>query len=149
MLDADRSLRVVVCDWRIPQMDGLELCRALRANRKDYVSFLLLTEIEPPWENRQRAYEAGIDDFLTKPIELAELDNRLRVVLRILDYENRIESSIVVVCCYCKNVRKDDETWEHIEASVTRRTGIHFSHTVCPACYEEHVEPQIQELPKP
>lgn len=149
MLDADRSLRVVVCDWRMPHMDGLELCQRVRKHREDYVSFILLTQVEPSPENRKTAYEAGIDDFLTKPVQLAELDHRLRVALRILEHvANPGQGDHLAICCYCKDVREDEDTWKQIESIVTKRTGLRFSHTVCPRCYEEQVEPQLQTVPK-
>ena len=40
------------------------------------------------------------------------------------------------ICCYCKNIRDDDNYWQSVEAYISRHTNTQFSHGVCPACLE-------------
>ncbi len=73
---------VVISDWMMPQMDGLELCRHVRG-QADFTYFILLTVKGLP-EERLEALEAGADDFLIKPLDPAELVARMEVARRIL-----------------------------------------------------------------
>lgn len=147
LLGADPDLRVVVCDWRMPHLDGLELCRRVRAARTDYVGFLLLTQVEPSTQNLRDAYAAGIDDFLTKPVDVGELERRLNVAARILDFTTpRIFRPILPICSYCKSIRDEGDRWHPLENYLSRATGSRFSHSICPECFGRHVEPELRDL---
>jgi len=78
------SPRLVVLDWLMPGMDGLEVCRAIRAaNQERYVYVLLLTAKDQQWEIVE-GLDAGADDYVTKPFDFHELRARLRSGGRIL-----------------------------------------------------------------
>lgn len=71
-------VRIVVSDWMMPRMDGLELCRRIRAHPEgDYTYFILLTVLDATEENKRKAADAGVDDFLTKPLNPTDLWLRL------------------------------------------------------------------------
>jgi DNA-binding response OmpR family regulator len=76
----DGSHDVIVLDILLPGMDGLEVCRALRANRLD-TPVLLLTALDAV-EDRVRGLDAGADDYLPKPFAFQELLARLRALGR-------------------------------------------------------------------
>jgi DNA-binding response OmpR family regulator len=76
----DGSHDVIVLDILLPGMDGLEVCRALRANRVD-TPVLLLTALDAV-EDRVRGLDAGADDYLPKPFAFQELLARLRALGR-------------------------------------------------------------------
>jgi diguanylate cyclase (GGDEF)-like protein len=81
---------VVLTDWVMPAMDGLELCRAIRKKvHKGYVFIILLTSRDSK-RDIVAGLEAGADDYLTKPIDPAELLARLNTALRII----RLEQSL-------------------------------------------------------
>jgi DNA-binding response OmpR family regulator len=82
-------IKMVVSDWIMPNGDGLDLCRRIRA-RPDYIYFILLTGRGASEENRRAATDAGVDDFLTKPVDMEELWTRLRVAERILRYTTQV-----------------------------------------------------------
>lgn len=140
--------RVIVCDWTMPRLDGLGLCRRIRFRPGDYVYFILLTGAEATSKNRENAMEAGVDDFLSKPVDLEELKMRLYVAARILQYTTQIQrlESLIPICSYCKNVRDDQSYWQRIENYIAERTGAGFSHSVCPECYRKHVIPQFEAM---
>jgi DNA-binding response OmpR family regulator len=141
--------RVVVSDWQMPNLDGLKLCKRLRAQQGlDYVYFILLTGTGASGQNRRAAAEAGVDDFLTKPIDLSALWMRLRVAERILTYTvqvNRLEE-MMPMCSYCKKIRDDQNYWQQIESYINERTGTEISHSVCPDCYQRVVVPELARL---
>ncbi|WP_035217424.1 response regulator [Desulfatibacillum aliphaticivorans] len=79
--------RIVITDWSMPKLSGLELCDRIRSNKfSHYVYIIILTSREGK-ENTVEALGAGADDFMSKPIDSAELNARLRVGLRIIQLE--------------------------------------------------------------
>jgi DNA-binding response OmpR family regulator len=142
-------VRVVVSDWMMPRSDGLDLCRKIRARpQADYIYFILLTSRDATSENHTAAADAGVDDFLTKPLDIAELWTRLRVAERILKYTTQVRQleEMLPICSYCKKIRDDQNYWQQLEGYISERTGSDFSHSVCPDCYKEVVLPQLEAL---
>ena len=142
-------VRVVVSDWLMPKMDGLELCRQIRARAgAEYLYFILLTGNNATAENQREAAEAGVDDFLTKPLNVEELWRRLRVAERILRYATQVQQleEMLPICSYCKKIRDDKNYWQQIEGYINQRTGSEFSHSVCPECYNRIILPELEKL---
>jgi DNA-binding response OmpR family regulator len=141
--------RVVVSDWQMPRLDGLRLCRRFRAQEgRDYVYFILLTSAGATAQNRRAAAEAGVDDFLTKPIDMSRLWMRLRVAERILKFTTQVHrlEEMMPMCSYCKKIRDDQNYWQQIESYINERTGTEISHSVCPECYQRVVVPELARL---
>ncbi len=85
--------RLALLDWMMPELDGPEVCRAIRASsRKAYVYMTLLTSKDSK-EDLVAGLEAGADDYLTKPCHLEELRARLRTGQRILQLEDILISA--------------------------------------------------------
>lgn len=77
---------VVLLDLMMPDMDGFEVCRRIRADPiTALVPIILLTALDDR-ESRLRGLEAGADDFLSKPFDFAELRARLRTITRLNRY---------------------------------------------------------------
>jgi DNA-binding response OmpR family regulator len=141
--------RVVVSDWQMPGLDGLSLCRRLRAQaNQDYLYFILLTGKGDAVQNRRDAAEAGVDDFMTKPVNMSALWMRLRVAERILKYTTQLHrlEEMMPMCSYCKKIRDDRNYWQQIESYINERTGTEISHSVCPDCYKSVVIPELERL---
>ena len=144
--------RVIVSDWLMPEMDGLEFCRQLRSRvGAEYTYFILLTSRTADHANQREAIEAGVDDFLSKPLDLQELWMRLRVAERILKFTTQVQQleAFLPICSYCKKVRDDHNYWTQIEAYINQRTGSEFSHSICPDCYNRIIVPEIDRLKNP
>src|SRR5687767_5972659 len=134
--------RVVISDWMMPEMDGLELCGKVRGRPKtDYTYFILLTAIHTGRENLRKAMHAGVDDFLTKPLDREGIMMRLRVAERIIEFTYQIRQlkELIPICMYCKKVRDDSNYWQAVESYIAHHTGSSFSHGICPDCFEKHV----------
>ena len=139
-------VQVIVSDWIMPRMDGLELCRRVRARRrKEYVYFILLTACSGK-ENYRLAMEAGVDDCLTKSRDADELFVRLRVAERILNFMGQVRDlkRLLPICSYCKKIRDDKDYWHQIESYIHSHTGSDFSHSICPECLVKHIQPQLE-----
>jgi phosphoserine phosphatase RsbU/P len=143
------SVRVIVSDWLMPHADGLDFCRRVRGRiGGEYVYFILLTSSDATEENQRAAADAGVDDFLTKPLDLSELWTRLRVAERILRYTTQVRQleELMPICTYCKKIRDDQNYWQQIEGYINERTGSEFSHSICPDCYSRVVVPELEKL---
>ena len=87
------SYDVLVLDIGLPRLDGLELCRQLRAQRGSGPLVLMLTARDT-LEDKLEGFAAGADDYLVKPFEGAELLVRLRALAR---RSTRVDASVLVV----------------------------------------------------
>jgi diguanylate cyclase (GGDEF)-like protein len=84
---------MVLTDWEMPEMDGVALCRAIRsASLEGYVYTILLTARDSK-EHIVAGLEAGADDYLTKPVNEAELVARLNTGKRILALEQSLRAA--------------------------------------------------------
>ena len=140
--------RVVVSDWRMPGIDGLDLCRMIRNRGGDYVYFILVSAAGVSSETRRAALDAGVDDFLGKPVDPEELGMRLHVAERILRFTAQVKQleSFLPICGYCKKIRDDQNYWSQVEEYLSKRAGTRFSHGICPDCYQRVMAPQLEKL---
>ena len=77
------AIEVVISDWMMPNMDGLELCRRVRAlERERYTFFIILTSLTGN-DRLLEGLRAGADEYLTKPLDREQLQARLAVASRI------------------------------------------------------------------
>ncbi len=149
LLQQNDTVRVVVSDWMMPRADGLDLCRRIRKRTNaEYIYFILLTSRDATAENQSSAADAGVDDFLTKPLDLPELWTRLRVAERILRYTTQVRQleEMLPICSYCKKIRDDQNYWQQLEGYISERTGSDFSHSVCPDCYQRVLVPELEKI---
>ena len=150
-LRADDAPALAILDWMMPKMDGLEVCRRVRALEGHPVYLIMVTT-----KNRHgdvvRALEAGVDDYVAKPFDHAELRARLRCALRVIklqrhlaDHVDELQTALsrvkqleglIPICSYCKRVRNDEHYWQQVEAYVTEHSRATFSHSICPDCSE-------------
>jgi putative two-component system response regulator len=108
----DGSHRLVISDWMMPEMDGLELCRRVRSEHlPSYVYFMLLTA-RNGIESAVEGLSAGADDFLTKPFDPDELRVRVRAAERVLSLETR-DVAIFALARLAES--RDPETGAHLE----------------------------------
>lgn len=81
---------LAIVDWMMPGLDGIELCRALRARKSDTYTYVILITARDDPESKIVGLEAGADDFLAKPIAPDELRVRLRAGQRIVELQERL-----------------------------------------------------------
>ena len=135
-------VRVIVSDWMMPGLDGLQLCQKVRERpQTDYTYFILLTAINTGRDNLRQAMAAGIDDFLSKPLDREAIFMRLRVAERILEFTTQIRvlKELIPICMYCKRVRDDSNYWDQVENYIHEHTGSNFSHGICPPCFDKQI----------
>lgn len=84
---ADGSVNMVISDWEMPVMDGLTLCRAIRERQFGHYVYVILLTARESADDLTEGFDAGADDFLSKPVNQSELRARLHAGIRILDLE--------------------------------------------------------------
>jgi diguanylate cyclase (GGDEF)-like protein len=82
--------RVVITDWCMPEMDGLELCRRIRAVPDLSATHVTMITVNNDRSRLIEAFEAGVDDFLSKPIEPGVLMARMRAACRAVDLQDAL-----------------------------------------------------------
>ncbi|MBN1537417.1 MAG: response regulator [Anaerolineales bacterium] len=106
------EIQIVISDWNMPNMDGIQLCRSLRSNSPiGYIYFIIVT-VRNSKQDMLEGLNAGADDFITKPFEPAELLFRIRTAERIL----ALETTSVTLFSLAKLAEsKDTDTGKHLE----------------------------------
>ncbi len=94
MLQSADAPRLVIVDWLMPNMDGVEVCRRVRQRQTSPYTYLILLTAKDRKEDLIAGLEAGADDYLTKPFDPQELQVRLRTGQRILDLQTALLTSL-------------------------------------------------------
>jgi len=84
---------IVITDWMMPGMDGLQLCREIRTMDLPGYVFIILLTAKDTKEDLIEGLEAGADDYLTKPVNFPELKARLKSGIRILELERSLKKA--------------------------------------------------------
>jgi phosphoserine phosphatase RsbU/P len=150
ILESDDAPEIAIIDWMMPKIDGVEVCaRVRRRAGRPYIYLVMLTARGQKQEIAA-GLEAGADDYVVKPYDLAELHARLKVGRRVVALERALEKEVqdlqkaladvkrlkglLPICMYCKSVRDDKAYWHEIEEYIHTEIGADFSHGICPAC---------------
>ena len=75
---------LVISDWMMPQVDGLELCQSVKTGLKEAAPYFILLTAKGEIDNKLLGLETGADDYLVKPCDHGELMARVRAGLRIV-----------------------------------------------------------------
>jgi len=89
-LNRPDSPRVALLDWVMPEMDGPDICRLVRAQRNQPYRYLVLLSSKESKADIVAGLESGADDYLTKPFDAEELKARVRAGERILQLEDSL-----------------------------------------------------------
>ncbi|MGD0127681.1 MAG: response regulator [Terriglobia bacterium] len=162
ILQGSNPPEIALVDWVMPRVDGLEVCRRMRAALPDAPSYIILITARGGLENVVQGLEAGADDYVTKPFDPRELRARLHAGARVVQLQKallernqelvealkRVKQlqGLLPICSYCKKIRNDRNYWEQVDAYVASHSEAQFSHGVCPDCFEVHLRPQLERL---
>lgn len=154
---------VALLDWEMPRLDGLHVCRAVRAIPANRYTYIIMVTARDQAKDVLAAFATGVDDFLSKPVDSAQLLARLRSSERVLALEERYAQRIaelekaleevrrlkrlLPMCMYCKKIRDDGDYWHEIEAYIREQTGTDFSHSICPGCMDSMLKRDLPDDP--
>jgi len=128
--------QVVITDWMMPMVDGLELCRMIRADTRVQYTYIIMVTALSGKGSYIEGMTAGADDFVTKPYDLEGITARLRVAQRVLSLQSTVNQleGLLPICSYCKKIRDKNDVWHPVENYVEHRTDTSFEHALCPEC---------------
>jgi two-component system cell cycle response regulator len=88
ILQQEPTPQLLIVDWVMPRVDGIELCRRIRQKQQERYQYVLLVTGKEEKRNVVQGLEAGADDYLTKPFDRNELRARIKVGKRILSLQH-------------------------------------------------------------
>ncbi len=148
LLTAADAPPLAILDWMMPALDGVEVCRRVRAASLRVDPYLIILTSRSSREDLVQALAAGADDYMTKPFDRIELQARLQVGIRVVNLhraladrireleETRLREqhlrTLMPICSFCKKIRGGDE-WQMIDRYLSEN-GYEFTHAVCPDC---------------
>jgi CheY-like chemotaxis protein len=142
--------KLAIIDWVMPEMDGLEVIRRIRAQPTGHLPFIILLTACVKMSDILAGFSAGANDYLTKPYHAEELQARLEVGRRMIDLQDRLTtkitelgqaleqikllSGIIPICSGCKKIRDDAGYWQQVEMYISKHSEAKFTHGICPEC---------------
>ena len=122
----DSAPDLVLLDYQMPGMDGFEVCRRIKADPRTRLVPVVMVTANTDTTHRVAALEAGADDFLGKPVEIAELTARVRSLIKLKRVYDRLDDTERVIFALARAVEaKDVHTEAHTErvAKTARMLG--------------------------
>jgi CheY-like chemotaxis protein len=152
--------QLVVSDWMMPMVDGLELCRAVKTGLGETAPYFILLTAKGEITDRLLALDTGADDYLVKPCDHGELMARIRAGLRVVDLNAELRRRVAELkrltahpeaprdaldrfatapqfCPACRRLRLPDASWVPIDEWLQAPGGARSPHPACPACRED------------
>ena len=132
------DISLLISDWEMPEMDGLELCRRVRAaaaSRPGYTYIMMVTALDG-MKNFVTGMAAGADDFIVKPFEPEVLRCRVRVAQRVLamQHELRALATALPFCGACDTIQNDAGSTQRLHDFVGSRPELKLVLGTCPTC---------------
>ena len=142
--------QLVVLDWMMPGLDGVEVCRLMRASPRYELTYVLLLTSREAKEDLAEGLAAGANDYMTKPFDAIELEARVRVGERVVRLQTNLAARVteleealalvsklkglLPICAWCKMVRNETNYWEPLDSYITSHTDVALTHGICPNC---------------
>jgi CheY-like chemotaxis protein len=161
VLQREDAPHLAILDWMMPEMDGVELCRRVRALPTTTPPYLIFLTAKSGTEDVVTGLDAGANDYLTKPFDRAELRARVQVGAHVLELRENLAARVreleaalsqvkqlqglLPICSYCKKIRDEQNYWHLVESYISEHAAVEFSHGICPACYTNVIQPQLDQ----
>lgn len=161
-LRAPNPPSIALLDWEMPGLAGPEVVARIRARNDPAPTYVILLTSRDSSADVVAGLKGGANDYVTKPANEDELVARVNVGARVVELQvalaERVRSleaamdnlkglqTLLPICSYCKAIRTDQNYWEKAETYFHDRSGVSFSHSYCPNCYDRFVKPQLDAL---
>jgi len=149
-LQSPEAPSLLILDWLMPEMDGVEICREARRSAAHQSAYIILLTSRGSKEDIVTGLEEGADDYVTKPFDHGELRARVQVGSRVVQLQSALADRVkeleeamssvktlqglLPICCYCKKIRDDGNYWHRVESYIAGHANVRFSHGICPDC---------------
>jgi len=155
---------LAILDWMMPGLTGIEVCRKARETAWAVEPYLIVLTSRGAPADVVTALQAGANDYITKPFEIEELRARVSVGERVVMLQQQLSDRVraleeafahvhqlqglIPICAWCGQVRNDGNFWEQVSSYLEKRSGLQFTHAICPPCREKessrikHIRPR-------
>lgn len=149
-LQSEDAPKLAILDWQMPGLDGVEVCRRLRAKPTAQAPYVILLTVRQEKNSIVIGLDAGANDYISKPFDTDELRARVNVGVRMVELQHQLArqvrdlekalahikhlQGILPICMYCKKIRNDQNYWQQVESYVGEHSAARFSHGICPEC---------------
>lgn len=144
---------LAIIDWMMPELDGIEVVRQVRALQADRPPYIIMLTAKGEKADIMAGFDAGANDYLAKPFDPGELRARVEVGRRMVEIQDELVHKvdelrraldqiktlrgILPICMNCKMIRDDQGYWSEVEVYVRDHTEADFSHGLCPKCMKK------------
>ncbi len=160
--DGDAALAVLsgpeppplaILDWMMPGLSGPEIVQRVRQMAPPLPPYLILCTSLSGKAQVVAGLDAGANDYITKPFDIAEVRSRVAVGARMVELQqalaNRVQeletalaevrtlSGLLPICAGCKRIRDDRGYWQQVDAYLHAHTNVKITHGICPKCARE------------
>ncbi len=94
LLSAKDPPRIVILDWILLEMNGVDICRKIRERASAFYTYIILLGARAAKDDMLTAFHAGADDYIRKPIDPDELMSRVQTGMRVLEKEEKLSGII-------------------------------------------------------
>lgn len=153
VLQKEDAPDIAILDWEMPEIDGAEICKRVKDLERDNPIYVLMLTARDSQEDILKGFDAGADDYMTKPFNDSELRARVRVAERLVRIQSSLSRSVeelrqaldlvdalegsVPVCTGCKKIIGDDNEWHSLDEIITNHFDPRFVPAICPACTKQ------------
>ncbi len=162
LLDVPNPPPIALLDWEMPGLKGPEVVQRIQARGDQAPTYVILLTSRDSSADIVAGLKVGANDYVIKPANEDELIARVNVGARVVELQaalaERVRSleealanvralqTLLPMCAYCKSIRNDQNYWEKVETYFQQHSGVSFSHSYCPTCYQRFVKPQLDAL---
>ena len=148
----EKAPDLLVLDWMMPGLDGIEICRKLRMTPGFEFMYIILLTSRSEKEDLAMGLAAGANDYVTKPFHPIELEARVRVGQRMVKLQTTLAARVreleealthvkrlqglLPICSYCKKIRNEANYWQQVDTYLTSHSEVALTHSVCPDCFD-------------
>lgn len=142
---------IAILDWEMPRLDGVEVCRRVKEMEVENPPYIILLTGRDSKTDIVRGFDAGADDYMTKPFNDDELRARTRVAERLVRTQSSLSESVaelraalnqlemlesgVEICGSCRKIlNRYDGEWYSFDDLLKNRNDPHFVIKTCPQC---------------
>lgn len=142
---------IAILDWEMPLLDGVEVCRRVKEMEVENPPYIILLTGRDSKTDIVRGFDAGADDYMTKPFNDDELRARTRVAERLVRTQSSLSESVVElrealnqleifesgveICRTCRKIlNRYDGQWQSLDELLENNDNPHLVISICPHC---------------
>ena len=144
------AIDIAILDWEMPELDGVELCSRIKELKRSNPVYVILLTARDSKKDIVQGFDAGADDYMTKPFDDDELRARVRVAEKLVTIQSSLSRTVeelelaldmvdnlqgsIQVCTSCLKIEGEDHSWHTLNESVNDYIDMRLSPEICPEC---------------